>query len=369
MSQDLALQDRGESNILSILDELISVIETTRPHENGYEPAVILSRLEELRGSFEDDYKRMSEIADLMFGEDLAAYGARCTAVFQRWDEESGGPSLLAMIAQAWDRIGLPQDDALVKVAVMAAVLAEVPNSMQYHGNAHYRKVLFHVIRLIGAHNIVADKSEHLSEEDMAIMLIAGAIHDLGHEGGDNLRDGIYTPGYMEQKAFDMARPYFEELGLSRDQLGVIETLVFCTDITFFAGDNSPCVRMRRIFSYYFENSGDEKVLDYMMGKLRRFEENRKLSLMAMLLHEADVGTSAGLSYEQSIKETIDIIEERGMKTAGPKVLLAFMQEQLGGSMKTQASKAVFGPAMEVILDHARQDMERGRETFYEGVA
>ena len=323
-----------------------------------------------MRASFEDDYKRLAEVEELLFSDDLAAYGARCTNVFHRWDEERGGPSLLAMLAQAWDKIGLPQDDALIKVAVMAAVLAEVPNEMQYHGNAHYRKVLFHVIRLIGAHNMLADdESIRLTEEDMAIMLIAGAIHDLGHEGGDNLRDGIYTPGYMEQKAFDMARPYFEELGLSRDQLGVIETLVFCTDITFFAGDNSPCVRMRRIYAYFFEDSGDEKVLDYMMGKLRRFDENRKLSLMAMLLHEADIGTSAGLSYEQSIKETIDIIEERGMKTAGPKVLLAFMQEQLGGSMKTQASKAVFGPAMEVILDHARQDMELGRETFYEDVA
>jgi hypothetical protein len=87
---------------------------------------------------------------------------------------------------------------------------------------------------------------------------------------------------------------------------------------------------------------------------------------MAMILHEADIGTSAGLSYEQTIKETVNIIEERGAKTAGPGIVLAFLREQLGETMYTEAAKQVFGPAMRDIIARAEADVAAGRKTFYE---
>lgn len=368
MSQDLAVENNPDCSFIALLDDIVPLIEMVRPHESGDNPDDVLASLQVLRDNLDKDYARVADVSELLFGDDVTAYGDRCTSVFVRWeDDEGGAPSLTAMMAHAWEHFGLPADDPAAKGALMATILGEVKNELKYHGNEHYRKVLFHVIRMIVTHNnIHGDDEWKLGNDEIALLLISGAIHDLGHEGGDNMRDGIYTPGYMEQKAFDMAKPYFEELDMDRDHTGILETLVFCTDITFFAGDDSPCVRMRSIYDYYFSDEKDDKILNYIIGKLRRFDENPRLSLIAMILHEADIATSAGLSYDQSIRETINIMEERDVKTAGPNALLVFLKEQLGGSMKTDAGQAIFGSAMDVIMDQATQDCNNGRETFYD---
>jgi hypothetical protein len=337
--------------------------------ESFIEPGRLLARLDELCAVFEADYERVAEVYELMLGEEVAAYGTRAAAVFSRWEEEGGGPTLPAMLAHAFEYFDLDPHSVGAKAVMISGIIAEMPNTLQYHGNEHYRKVLFHAIRLLATQNAIlrAGNSPHVLETDQIVTALAGScIHDLGHHGGDNLLDGVYTPGFMEQEAFNIARPYYEALGLSRDIIGEIETIVFCTDITFFAGDNSPGLRMKKIYKHYFWGDDSEDVSMMMMGKLRRYEDNPRLVLMGMILHEADVGTSAGLSYEHTIKETINIIEERGFKTAGPKTVLAFLREQLGETMFTEAGKQIFGPVMAIVIDQAQQDILRGRQTFYE---
>src|SRR5690606_7708465 len=109
-----------------------------------------------------------------------------------------------------------------------------------------------------------------------------------------------------------------------------------------------------------------EDVSMMMMGKLRRYEDNPRLALMAMILHEADIATSAGVSYEQTITETINIMEERGAKTAGPHTVLAFLREQLGETMFTEAGKRLYAETMSKVIAQAEADINRGRQTFYE---
>jgi hypothetical protein len=367
LSRELATENNLKTDWTAYIDELMPVIETVSP-ASDYELSLIRETAKRISKGFSADYNRVAEIDDLLFGEDVAAYGERCATVFSRWEEdEGGGPSLLSLLVRAWEHFGLPDDDALVKAGVISSILAEIPNELQFHGNEHYRKVLFHVIRMIKTQNVLHKDDEWtLNREEISILMIAGTIHDLGHEGGDNMRDGIYTPGYMEQKAIDIAMPYYEAVGMKDENRKVLETLVFCTDITFFAGDNSPCFRMRKIYEYYFVDQSNDSVLDYMMGKLRPFDDNPKVSLIAMMLHEADIGTSAGLTYERSIIETINIMEERFVQTAGPRVLMAFLQEQLEGSMKTESGAALFGPGMEIIKEDAMQDFQSGRETYYD---
>ena len=333
------------------------------------EPDGLMARFEELCGGFDSDYKRVAEVYELLLGEEIAAYGTRAAAVFSRWEAEGGGPTLPALLVHAFEYFGLDAESAGVRSAMISGVLAEMPNHLQYHGNEHYRKVLFHAIRLMATHNnLFRDENPErvLGPDQIIVLLSAACIHDLGHEGGDNLRDGVYTPGQMEQFAFDIARPYYDYFGLDRDRMGEIETMVFCTDITFFAGDNSPCIRMKKIYKHIFWSDDSEDVSMMMMGKLRRYEDNPRLVLMAMMLHEADVGTSAGLSYEHTVKETINIIEERGLRTAGPGTVLAFLREQLGETMFTEAAKQIFGPVMAIVISQAEQDIQNGRQTYYE---
>jgi hypothetical protein len=375
VQRDQAVHAPGRKDKLSpwageILSGLRDLIKDVAPHEAGAEAPALLEQLDRLCAVFPADYARMNDLSEVLFSPDSTAYGARTTAIFNRWQgEENGGPSLPAFVAVAMEHFNLPLDGPMARAAMMAAVLSEMPNDLQYHGNEHYRKVMFHTMRLLATHRqLNADSMPVFNDTQMMQMLIAATIHDLGHEGGDNLRDGIYTPGYMEQKAFDMMRPYLEGLDLDREFWGDIETIVFCTDITFFAGDNSPCVRMKKIYRHFFTHDlpEGEDVETMIIGKLRRFEDNRALSLMAMLLHEADIATSSGLSYEQSCSETISIMEERDLKIAGPKVLLKFLIEQLDGCMMTPAAQKLFASEMAVIMQQAEQALLSGVESFYD---
>ena len=59
-------------------------------------------------------------------------------------------------------------------------------------------------------------------------------------------------------------------------------------------------------------------------------------------------------------------MEERGVTTAGPKTVLAFLREQLGETMFTEAGKQLYGRVMADVIKQAEQDVARGRDTFYE---
>lgn len=323
--------------------------------------------LDQVIEQFPADYARVEKLAELLFGIDIANYGEQASAIFKSWDQGDGGPSLPALQAYAIEHFNLPLDGAPTRAAVMAALLAEVPNNLLYHGNAHYRKVMFHTLRLM-ASQIDGNFPYQplLYSDDLMKLLVAAAIHDLGHEGGDNLRDGVYTPGYMEQKAFEQACPYFDALNLDKDFARDVEALIFCTDITFTAGDNSPCVLMKKIYKHFFLGGLPlgQDIENMLIGKMRRFEDNPRLSIMAMLLHEADIATSAGLTYEQSKIETVKIMRERGLDTAGPKVLLKFLVEQLNGTMITPAAQQIFGGQMDLIMKQASAEMQAGIETF-----
>ncbi len=372
MAPDRATKARAEHPFYRLFQTVAPLLANTIPEEGFIYPDQLIARFQELQDVFARDMARMAEVLELLFGADTAAYGPRCTAVFDRWEKKTeqgcahagGCPTLTAMIAQAVQHFNLDPDDKMVRAAFIGAVLGEIPNDLEYHGNDHYRKVLFHTIRLLALHNQQADEANKLDDEQIALTLAAACIHDLGHPGGDNAKEGVYAPGLMEQKSFDQARPYLEAAGLSAAQIGQMETLVFCTDITFFAGDNSPCVRMKKIYKHYFWDDQSEDVSMMMMGKLRRYEDNPKLALMAMMLHEADIGTSAGLSYERTITETVSFLRERNINIAGPKTVMAFLRDQLGETMFTSAGKQLFGPAMAQVIEQAERDILAGKEKF-----
>lgn len=367
MSHDLAYKTQGVTSFAALLDDIGALAGDVRVDDEFIAPGAIEEVVARVKASFNRDYDRFIAARPQLFGSDYASYGPAAAKIFAEWEEAGGGPSVPVMVALAAEHFNLDLNSTPVRAAFMASLLAEIPNGLQYHGNEHYRKVLFHALRLLSAHNqIFANTGNVISAQRVALLIAAVCIHDLGHAGGDNQRDGVYTPGFMEQRALDIARPFFDALDLSSDDRGEIETIVFCTDITFFAGDNSPCVRMKKLYKYYFweEDVGDASML--MMGRLRRYEDDPGLVRIAMMLHEADVGSSAGLTYEQTRKETMAIIEERGLKVAGPGIVLTFLREQLGETMYTEAGKQVFGPAMREIIKSAEAEVAAGRKTFYE---
>jgi len=348
----------------ALFDELAAVAAGVQP-EDFVEPADLTKRISELRKVFDADCLRVAAVADTLSGSDISEYGAETSAIFDKWEKERGGPTLPALVSHAMRIFDLDEDAREVKAAFMAALIGEVPNDLRYHGNEHYRKVLFHAIRLMATHNqLFEGDARELTAQQIAVLLTGACMHDVGHKGGDNLKEAVYTPGSMEQRAFDICRPYFEAVNMDRELMGQVETIVFCTDITFFAGENSPCVRMKKIYKHYYWQDDTEDVSMMMMGKLRRFEDNPQLVHMAMILHESDVGTSAGLSYERTKKETVDLMAERGVKTAGPKTVLAFLREQMSETMFTEAGKQIFGPVLKDVIAGAERDLADGKTAF-----
>ncbi len=367
MSQENPLSVYSYESFLPLFEALKPVCKEDFPEEEFLEASLLVDLCDSLKTRFVEDYLWLDDAADLLFEEGIADFGARTTVLFAEWEERGSGPMLPALVAQAVRAFALDVNSPVVKGAFLSAIMAEAPNGCRYHGNEHYRKVLFHAIRLVSTHNqLAANTDMFLTPEDIAVLLVGSCVHDLGHKGGDNVRDGVYTPGYLEQRSFDIAKPYLKAVGVDDEVAGAVETIVFCTDITFFAGDNSPCVRMKKIYQHYFWEEETEDVSLMMMGKLRRYDENPKLVLMAMLVHEADIASSAGMSYEWTIRETIKFMEERGMRSAGPKVVLAFLREQLGETLFTTAGKTLYGAVMAQVIEQAERDVKAGRETYYE---
>jgi hypothetical protein len=365
-SNDVAAKRRQGNDYAALIGDLARIIATVAPEEDFFAADVLEARAGELARNFTKDYARANEAAEDLTGKDFSDYGPVTTRFFDKWEAEGGGPALTALVAVAVDYFDLDLGAPLVRMAMMASILAEYPNELPYHGNEHYRKVLCHSIRLIATNNEIAAKTGglRLSNGDIAKMLTASCIHDLGHKGGDNLRDGVYTPGYMEQRSYNIARPYFEAINAPADDMRDIETIVFCTDITFFAGENSPCLRLKKIYKHVFWHDDTDDVAKLMLGKLRRYEDNPGLVLMAMILHEADIASSAGLSYDQTIRETLSIMGERGVTTAGPRTVLAFLREQLGETLFTDAGKQIFGKVMQEVISRAEADIAAGKELF-----
>lgn len=352
----------------NIFDSLAPMLLSISPDEGFGTTEDIEKTITDLRKNFETDFNGVDKVRDLLFGEHIDSYGDKVTGYFKDCNDMAEGPKLTSLVAIAIEEFEINMDTPLGLGIFASAILAEIPNEMSYHGNPHYRKVLFHSIRLISRNNQIQKDNPDLklTHDNIAALLMASCIHDLGHQGGDNLKDGFYTPGAMEQYSFELAAPYYTELGITKEQRDEIETLVFCTDITFFAGDNSPCVRMKQIYKHFIWQDDKKDVSMMMIGKLRLFEDNPRLVLMAMILHEADVGSSAGLSYEQTIIETISFMDERGMRTAGPNIVLAFLRDQLGETMFTDAARQIFGPAMTDVIKKAENDIKNGRENFYD---
>lgn len=352
------------------LKGLAPVLESVQP-EHFVTPEKALEALDQVCSRFVADRALVEDAANVLFGSDITAYGTRAASIFSRWEGLDGqGPSAVALLDVAIEKLVPDMDPLQKQMLLLAGVLAEVPNECQYHGNFHYRKVLFHAIRMAALHQQLGDEALSFTDDDLFILMLAATIHDLGHEGGDNLRDGVYTPGYMEQRAFDIAYPYFEEMGLPKDICNPMKTAIFCTDITFFAGENSPCVRLKMIHDHMFGVKEQDDISLLTMGKLGLLADNPKLVRLAVILHEADIASSAGLTYEQTEKETIDIIEERGLKTAGPGIVLNFIREQLDCRFLSPEGKALFEMPMQAIIELAEDDYQGGRETFYEdGVA
>ncbi|MCB1681682.1 MAG: hypothetical protein H6858_02985 [Rhodospirillales bacterium] len=272
--------------------------------------------------------------------------------------------SLTALVVYALASLGFRYEDAVVvRPALVASVLGEAPHTQAYHNTVHFRKVLQHTVRLIRMHNSLADEMEPLSQEQMVLLLTAACIHDLGHDGSGNVQAGQYEPGRLELQSSELAEPYLSAAGMSEGMMTYLRTMVLCTDASRPDNPSCPLTQLKAAFHHHFAGSSGKA--EHTVGQIFSFLSHRAdLTLLSMYLHEADIMSSAGVSYEKTRCETILFKRERGEGAARPSDVLEFFDTICRGGFLSKAGQALAQKPFETIRAAVEKDFEMGNAVY-----
>jgi hypothetical protein len=206
-----------------------------------------------------------------------------------------------------WTLAGLSKSSGWSADSTLAAALAAIAekvddgvlsSSLPYHNRVHFCEVT------LGAHFL--GRALGLTPEQHTELVVAAAIHDLGHDGGSNEGE----PFRMERRSLVHARPYLTRTGMPEKSLERLEALLLATDIV------NGLPRARAWFRYHASQgpkpSGPEP--DPAFGLMVRAPD---LARSAVLLTEADALSSAGLTAARAALQEERLAAERGW-TPGP---------------------------------------------------
>ncbi len=318
---------------------------------------------------FEDDFDKVFSGLDFIFSDipgGLLQTDALLSFIRNYLEGDEGGVSMPGFIAAIFSRFSI--DDPLIcKAALGAALYAEIVHDLPYHNNAHFKKVVLHMARLIVAHNyIFKDTANFLDRHKVALLLIAAVIHDLGHTGAGNIIDRKYDFAKTEQRSLDIIRPFLQRCGLCDDDLSDILTLLIATDVSPFGDPMSPSNQVRRLYEVHFgDNEEESDDAEFIVSDLLRVLESReRLCSMALMLHEADVLNSAAVSYEMTVSESKSVSLEVGRQNALPEDTLLFLEKICNGKMCSAAAQLIGAEAMKDIKACVIDDYASGNKSY-----
>ncbi|HRC26530.1 MAG TPA: hypothetical protein PKX87_03765 [Alphaproteobacteria bacterium] len=293
-------------------------------------------------------------LEDLLFVPPCADWAARVAVLFEGWegDRHVHGPDLSDLVLIGLERFGVEPQGVYAQAARVAAILGECENSIAFHNPVHHRKVLFHGLRLMEENNRLFDDDPRclLAPEETALAMTAICIHDLMHDGRGNGRGATYEPGRLEQRAFDLARPWLHAAGLDTEDLLDIEAILLSTEVTPIGEACAAAAQMRGAYAYHFQGMD----VCELSGKLTRLHGRRDLARLGMLVHAADVANSAGVSESMSRHETALFLRECGVEDAPADVLPAFL-EGVGTVLEQfEPARSLYNDARLAILKGSR---------------
>lgn len=351
-------------NILKSLDNVINQV----PVDDLWPASKTLQQVQEkLILSFKSDYKRIKEeLLPILGGDnDIDVQTELTTNVLKAW-QTGKSPSLCAISAFVADEYFVDMSADFKNALMTASLLGEVEHNPSYHNNMHFKKVLLSAVRLIVEHNEIYKGTNRIfNARDAAMIMIASCIHDLGHDGMGNTIYGVFYPGRLEERSFDLAKPYLLLCGLSEEKdLEELHLMLRCTEVTPLRDPRNPMNQMKAAYRYHFLN--DESPLSALKleDKFKVLEKDKHLVTKALILHEADIATSAGLTYEVAKHETSLFMEEITESWARPSHILGFLTQICNRQFITDAGQRLFGANSSRIYTLAEKDKEGGDEVF-----
>ena len=284
-------------------------------------------------------------------------------SILENWHKRRKNVPSMASICQFSINYFNIKSDTYQQAIINAGFIADTPATTAYHNNLHFKKVLIQTIRLIDMHNKIHENRLQLNEREITLLLVAACIHDLGHDGHSNMAQGIPYPGRLEQRSFDIATKIFHAIDfVAPEDWQALNIMLLCTDVSSSAMRASYCDQMKLAYKHHF--SGKELVQE-LSSEIRVLKDNKRLTLLSCLLHEADISTSAGLAYNISQFESRLLAMETGIdEIATPRGLQNFFKHLCHRELLTEAANELYYENMVEIQFMAAQDVEEGNIPF-----
>ncbi|MBP7721769.1 MAG: hypothetical protein KA155_04450 [Alphaproteobacteria bacterium] len=313
------------------------------------------------------DIETLEGEAKFIFSLSAGAEGLtqQSVAMLLRWHIAERAPSLSALAIFVAKYLGTNMPPEIARAVLAASVLGEVENNLPYHNNLHYKKVLFQTARLIAMHNNIYEGTDQTFNcKKIGMLMIAACIHDLGHDGRGNTIKGVFEPGRLERRAFKLAFPYLEACGLDYADLEKLRVMLLCTDVAPLGDPANPVNQMKSAYRYHFLGQKRKTGPLNLDEDLEPLQRDADLTMMCAILHEADIGTSAGLDYNVTTYETGLYKREMGEEQAFPKDIVDFLNDICQRQMLTDAGQRLFAANMARIFALAEREIADGNHAF-----
>lgn len=337
MGEQPMLKDHLAPLIDKIFDKVSNAGESF--FADSFSPAVMAAAAIDCRA----DTASLENAKEVLFpAETSAQAGADIARLFTNWRTETP-PRIPSLLMLAADHFGIDRESPAFQTALLAGIAAETPHPNPYHSPYHFREVVAAMMRLCHVHNATHD--EKMTPNDIALCLATAAAHDLKHDGGTNLRDGVRIPAFLELRAIEALKPLAKVCGLSDRDIDDMATLIHVTDIS---GADSLRAGLRKIMS-----GQPEAVFPVEFARLAA---DKRLQNMAAMMSDADLTPSLATTHAFN-RGTAQLLYKENPAIAVAsfdKGLIFFIETVIGGTFVSDSGKTVGNQAMGAILHKAR---------------
>jgi len=364
----------------TILQFILSGIDGVVPKNTWAAQSVVMETLRRVCRCLESDYALAEDRLAFVFSEDcnVDMSTQETCRLIQDWHGGKDLFSITSMVIVALEKFGLcgvgeaqdPTKEPLCRAMLVASVLAEVTSDLPYHNNLHFRKVLLHVLRMVAVHNnkLFMDTTHQLDHTDIAKLIIAACIHDIGHEGKGNIIDHKYHLAMIEKRSFLYAYPYLKAAGLDDAILDDIKVMLMTTDVSPLGDPISPVNQLRDAYEHHFGMGEDDLVSKdagiMLSEELYDLTENSHLCLLCVMLQEADIMNSAGVDYDITRYESIAISEEIGLSHSLPEDTLLFLETLCNRKLLSDAARFLADDNLGEITRRVVEDYRNGNNPY-----
>ena len=288
------------------------------------------------------------------------------TAAIQNWQLQGKEPSLYALCVDTFENLNLTPSPDFYHMVMMAAFLGEMNNDQPYHDNTHFKKVLLHLICIIKAHNtIFLGGSKALKDDEICMLIAAACIHDIGHDGMGNIVKGVHIPHRLERRSFEYAKPFLALVGMNDEAvLNKLLVMLLTTDVSPLDDPANPMHQMKAAYRFHYLGEGKRAHSLHLADELDILEKDPRLATMCLLLHEADIATSAGLNYEVTKYETSLLREEFCGDQGKPSHIIDFLNQICSRRFLSDAGQKLYAANLARIYALAEEGVENGDEEF-----